>query len=130
MAPTRSYADSQRDKEIQDKQLASATAWQRKPRAAATPIGNELKYFLEWRLAGCKKVVGIEQIFAQSLPPELAGRCQAVRFQKGVLYVQCQSGSYAHLMEISRQDILKTMKKVAPKTAIKSIQVLFGRQQL
>ncbi len=130
MAAARSYADGQREKEIQDKQLASATAWQRKPRAAAAPISDELKHFIERWLAGGSKAVGIEQIFAQSLPPELAGRCQAVWFQKGILYVQCQSGSYAHLLEISRQDILKAIKKVAPKTAIKSIQVLFGRQQL
>jgi len=127
MAAARSYADSQRDKEIQDKQLASATAWQRKPRAAAVPIGGEVQNFIERRLAGGKKAVGIEQIFTQSLPPELAGRCQAVRFQKGILYVKCQPGPYAHLIEISRQDILKTIKKVAPKTVIKSIQVFFGR---
>ena len=110
------------DKKRQEKQLRSATAWQKKPSQAPEQAGTTIALCLKQYLNISGKSESIIVAFRKVVDDRLLEYCQPDRFDNGVLYVRCSPGPYLHLLKTGEMEIVEKIRALCPKAKLRAIR--------
>lgn len=104
--------------------LRSATAWQRKPRITSVRAGADIIAYLEHYLGVSKKGQPAADAFMKAIGSEWAEYCRPEKYEKGVLYVQCQPGPCLHQLRTEQGKIIETIKVLCPSVKLRALRFI------
>ena len=110
--------------------LKSATAWQKRPYHAARRAGSEIAVYLDHYIKVAKKSGSAAQAFMSVVNKEIADHCRPEKLNKGILYIQCDSGSYLHLLRTQEAEILKKINVQCPRANIRTLRFKIRNSEL
>jgi len=110
------------DKKRQEKQLRSATAWQKKPLQAPEQAGATVVLYLEQYMDVSGKREPVVAAFREVVDDRLLEYCQPDRFDNGVLYVRCSPGPHLHLLKTGEMKIVEKIRALCPKAKLRAIR--------
>lgn len=105
----------------EEHRLFGATSWQQRLPEAAEPIAGSLHRYLDARKIAFQKTERLMDAWQEVLPPILANICRLKEYKFGTLFVEAPPGPYLQQMHMMKQDLLKELRRRAPRSGLKQI---------
>ena len=111
-----------------ERDLQSATAWQKRRRVTTERLSAGLGVYLDGRLSEFSKNAAVVDVWREILPAKFYEHCHLAGISKGVLRLEVDPGPYMHELELMKVELLAHLQRQCPRTGLKNI-VLRARRQ-
>jgi hypothetical protein len=110
----------------EEKRLRGSTAWQKKNKETAVPIGTAIETFLSDRDRQFSRAGMIAGAWEQVVPDTMRAHCSLAGFDGGVLTVEVCAGPFLYQLQMIRGRLLEEMRARCPRCGLKEIRILPG----
>ena len=105
----------------QEKLLRSATGWQRRGRKETATAGTSAKQYIQMKQRQLEKNAEVVDIWQEILPQIMYEYCSLAKISAGAMYIEVESGTYMHQMQMMITELLETIQGRCPYAGIKKI---------
>lgn len=106
----------------QDTWLKSATAWQKKTVNTTVRAGTDIAIYLQQYLSTAQESMPVAKAFLNVVDEALAAHCHPVKYERGILFVQCSPGPFLHQLRTREREFTEQIKQLCPKAKFRALR--------